>query len=384
MAVPTWLGPNRLARIKRIRELIFQDTCQFFVAGAGPSSRFDQETALRFLEKKPFLFWILESGCFEIYNRLYLHDPVISSLHDRLHAFIASIVASVTEYLHQAVSCKPILFKSTELLFRFGVRPLGRTVDLDVVYPATELSLVYGALSEQGWVRGAYKPGQGIVHFDNAVISNYETGRYETLPFGKIFELVLSHEELECVKRYVNGAFFDVVEFGEASLKFRFDIDVHWNYARALDPTLFRLQNSVHPHAATIDDSDHLYIMLLRNCDDAAKNVGKLRNVVLALLLLKHGRIDPERIYASACRDGRLSALGTNLALLEGISPVLANALDPERRLAPHLPSLDEIMRFRNALLNPIGYRGLARADRESHERWATEIPDGLPQQNEY
>jgi hypothetical protein len=117
----------------------------------------------------------------------------------------------------------------------------------------------------------------------------------------------------------------------------------------------FQLKDSVFPFAATLDDSDHLYLMLLRNYNEAIKETGKLKNLIVLLLLMERGRVDWQRIHHRAIADNRETAIAANIALLEKISPDLAQIADPKGQMAQYRPDDAGMELFFNSL---IGLKG--------------------------
>jgi hypothetical protein len=91
--------------------------------------------------------------------------------------------------------------------------------------------------------------------------------------------------------------------------------------------------------------------MLLRNYYEAVKQTGKLKNLVVSILLLERGRIDSDRIYDQAIRDGRQTAIAANIPLLEKISPHLSRLVDPRGRFAECMPDTAAIEMFQDSLL---------------------------------
>jgi hypothetical protein len=339
------------AQIRRVRRNVLLDMCRFMLLENSTHPSVDNNLAGKLLQREPFRRWLRQSHCLEIYNRMYIKNPHISSLYKKLNDFLSSTISALVEHIYKTTDIRPIVFKGIEILGKYAPHPIGSTSDIDLVVLQPSFRRACEALAKLGWIQGAYRGELGIIPYDATIIRKTEEGHYETAPFVKIFEMNLSDAELDCIGYFPNGAFFNFVETKGQAIKFLFYVDMHWGFLSHLDPTQFRLENSIFPFAVTVDDSDHLYLMLLRNYYEAVKQTGKLKNLVVSILLLERGRIDSDRIYDQAIRDGRQTAIAANIPLLEKISPHLSRLVDPRGRFAECMPDTAAIEMFQDSLL---------------------------------
>jgi hypothetical protein len=346
----------RNAQIQQVRRTVLFDICRFMLKENHSVPSLEASVAQEFLNRPAFRRWIARAGCLEIYNKLYIHDPHITSLYSKLDEFLVSATSDVVGHIFGTTGIRPIIFKGVEILREYAPHPVGSTGDLDLVVYHPHFRRACDTLRDQGWVQGHYQDDRGLVPYAPEVIRRFEEGHYETVPFAKVFELTISGEERARIAAFVDGTFFWVVEAGQRSIKFAFRIDMHWGYLSNLRSDTLKLKASVFPFAETLDDSDHLYLMLLRNYYEATKQTGKLKNLVVSLLLMERGSVDWRRIRRRAIADGREVALAANVCLLEKVSPDLACVADPEGELARYRPDDAGMEMFFNSLIRTRPY----------------------------
>jgi Uncharacterised nucleotidyltransferase len=346
-------APHRVsdARIKYVRETVLLDMCRFILKGKPPSPSFTSEMIHKFLQRKDFRLWLRRSCCLEIFNRMYVGDLHISALYEKLDEFLVRTTRQVVQHFSRAADIRPIIYKGTAIVNEYAPHPLGSSADLDLVIPHPFFRRACELLQAQNWIQGSYRKNLGIVPYDPTSVRKFEVGHYETVPFSKIFEMNLADAELACIRRFPNGTFFNVVEAESRAIKFCFDIDMHWGYLSKLSSEPFRLKESVFPFAATLGDTDHLYLMLLRNYREAIRRTGKLKNLIVSILLLENGCIDCDWIYDRAVKDKMQTAIAANIPLLERISPHLVSIMDPRCQFARHIPDEAELELIRSSLI---------------------------------
>jgi hypothetical protein len=344
-------APIGNAQIKHVRQTVLFDMCRFMLEDNSSAASFETSLAKKFLARPPFRRWLEQASCLEIYNRIYIKDARISALFSRLDAFVESTARDVVGHISKSAGVRPIVFKGSEIVPEYAPHPIGSSRDLDLVVLHPHFQRACEALKEQNWVQGTYEGDLGLVPYAPEIISRAEEGHYETPPFRKIFELALSDAERACMAEFTNGTFFRVVEVGPETVKFVFPVDMHWGYLTNLPADVFQLKESIFPFAVTLDDSDHLYLMLLRNYYEAVKAVGKLKNLIVSLLLMERGRVDWARVHYRATADNREMAIAANIALLEKISPHLAQTADPQGQFIRHRPDDAGMALFFNSMI---------------------------------
>jgi hypothetical protein len=343
--------PPGNARTRSTRLMILFEMCRFVLKDhlSAPSLTVHQAETL--LLGKNFRRWIANTRCLEIYNKLYIGDVDISSLYQKLDEFLSRTANIVVQHIYATTDIKPIIFKGVQIVREYAQYPIGASADLDLVVSQPFFRRACEALRGQNWVQGSYRANIGIVPVESQVVQNFEEGHYETLPFRRVFELAVSEEELARIKQYPNGTFFNVVELRDRAIEFLFEVDMHWGYLTNLSSEPFKLKESSFRPAVTLDDSDHLYIMLLRNYYEAVKDVGKLKNLIAAILLIENASVDCDRIYDRASKDNRQPAIAANISLLRKIAPHLASIVDPRERFLPYMPSQNDMEAFRDSLI---------------------------------
>jgi hypothetical protein len=72
-------GPMTDTQIKQVRQTVLFDMRRFMLKDNASASSFGSGLAQKFLARPPFRRWLERNACLEIYNRLYIKDPHISS-----------------------------------------------------------------------------------------------------------------------------------------------------------------------------------------------------------------------------------------------------------------------------------------------------------------
>jgi hypothetical protein len=335
----------RSIEVEKVRGDVCREIIRSTLGLAFSGIESDRKIVTSMLQDKDFRQWIVRTGVFELFNRVYLQDATISSLHQKLRLLIKNVVTETIRVFREA-DLEPVIIKGTEIMERTNVGIVGRTNDLDLILDKGAIQKKASRLLRQnGWVQGSYEFENKITPFSSDVIRNMEVDHFEAAPFGKIFAVECNSREIDCIKSFNNGAFFKIVEINENIIYHRFDIDLHWNVMMGLDLTNFEYVSSAFQNAKTFDDTAHLYLMLLRTHYEAQINHARLRHAVLAICLLNNCSIDYNRLVKITTLEDEMEAVSSAVELIALFEPRAVSLIHDYGHLKKFRPTHEELQK---------------------------------------